>query len=197
MAAQKSTGRLRIVAGKWRGRWIDVPSAAAVGRVRPVTTRVREAIFSALATSGASRFENMRVLDLFAGSGSSGLEALSRGAQHATFVERDAQTAACLTKNIVALSAANCCCVLQQDACLFVQQRGRAYDLIFVDPPYPLRLPQQFWQQLSALLQPQGLAVLRCHKESPFALPDCYKVVWQRNYGDMMVLFVGVGSGTV
>ncbi|MEM7589377.1 MAG: 16S rRNA (guanine(966)-N(2))-methyltransferase RsmD [Myxococcota bacterium] len=186
--AAKSTGRLRIVAGKWRGRWIDVPEAAARGCVRPVTTRVREAIFSAL---GRERIETSQGLDLFAGSGSSGLEALSRGAQHVTFVEQDGETCACLKRNISLLSAESSCCVLQQDALAYVLHAGDAkYDLIFVDPPYALRLSEDFWQRLSGFFQIEGLAVVRCHKQFPPHLPDGYTTVWQRCYGDMLVLFV-------
>ena len=135
------------MAGRWRGRWIDVPKAAARGCVRPVTTKVREAIFSAL---GQTTIEKSEVLDLFAGSGSYALEALSRGAQHATFVEQDSETSACLKNNVSLLSAESFCCVLQQDALMYVLHKaGKQYDLIFVDPPYAMHLSQDFWQHLS------------------------------------------------
>ena len=188
------SGRLRIVAGGLRGRWIAVPDAAARGLVRPLTTKVREAIFSAL----YGRVANSCVLDLFGGSGSSGLEALSRGAQSVTFVERDAQTLACLERNVAGLDVSELCTLVRGDAMRYVADATRRsdgqehFDLIFLDPPYAVVLPQTFWERLPALLAEDGVMVFRCHQRSRPQLPKRYHIVRERCYGDMLVLFLSV-----
>jgi 16S rRNA (guanine966-N2)-methyltransferase len=119
---------VRIIAGKWRGRTIDAPPGQAT---RPTADRVRETLFSMLASRLGS-FEELRVADLFAGSGALGLEALSRGAASATFVENDAKAAAAIRRNAEKLGAtAN---VLGGSALSL--PRSQPYDLIFADPPY-------------------------------------------------------------
>jgi 16S rRNA (guanine966-N2)-methyltransferase len=119
---------VRIIAGKWRGRTIDAPPGQAT---RPTADRVRETLFSMLASRLGS-FEELRVADLFAGSGALGLEALSRGAASATFVENDAKAAAAIRRNAEKLGAtAN---VLGGSALSL--PRSEPFDLIFADPPY-------------------------------------------------------------
>src|SRR3954470_21936905 len=94
---------MRIIAGQWRGRVIDAPSG---GATRPTSDRGRETLFSMLASRLGS-FEDLRVADLFAGSGALGLEALSRGAAHVTFVESDAKAAAVIRRNAEKLGASD------------------------------------------------------------------------------------------
>lgn len=125
---------LRIVAGAWRGRRIRVPTS---GRVRPTADRVREAWMSIVqpALDGAD------VLDLCAGSGALGLEALSRGAAHATFVERDPRVLATLRENIAALGAEASATVLRAEAGRFLAGLDRPAETVartvaFADPPY-------------------------------------------------------------
>ncbi|MEM7495236.1 MAG: 16S rRNA (guanine(966)-N(2))-methyltransferase RsmD [Myxococcota bacterium] len=186
------SGRLRIVAGRLRGRWIAVPAAAARGLVRPLTTKVREAIFSAL----HGRAENSRVLDLFAGSGSSGLEALSRGARSVTFVERDAPTLACLERNVADLDVAELCTLFRGDAIRYVvdamcqSDEQKCFGLVFLDPPYPVELPEVLWERLPRLLAEDGLIIFRCHRSRRPRLPERYRIVRERCYGDMLVLFL-------
>ncbi|MGP1282770.1 MAG: 16S rRNA (guanine(966)-N(2))-methyltransferase RsmD [Parasphingopyxis sp.] len=120
---------MRIIAGRWRGRKIEAPPGSAT---RPTTDRVREALFSMLASRLGS-FEGLRVADLFAGSGALGLEALSRGAAHCTFVERDRQALKALSANVAALDAP--ADILAQ-AAENVPVADKAYDLIVMDPPY-------------------------------------------------------------
>ncbi|QLC24057.1 16S rRNA (guanine(966)-N(2))-methyltransferase RsmD [Parasphingopyxis algicola] len=120
---------MRIVAGRWRGRKIDAPPGNST---RPTTDRVREALFSMLASRLGS-FEGLRVADLFAGSGALGLEALSRGAAHCTFVERDRAASQILKANIAALDAP---AEILTRAAENLPAANRPYDLIFMDPPY-------------------------------------------------------------
>lgn len=119
---------MRIIAGHWRGRVIEAPPGQST---RPTADRVRETLFSML-TSRLGSFEGLRVADLFAGSGALGIEALSRGATSATFVENDFAAAATITRNAKKLGAA--AEVIGGSALLLPP--ARPFDLIFADPPY-------------------------------------------------------------
>jgi len=121
---------VRIIAGEWRGRAIEAPAGMAT---RPTGDRVRETLFSMLASRLGS-FEQLRVADLFAGSGALGLEALSRGAAGATFVENDAAALATIRRNAAALAAGERVRVLAGSA--LALPRSEPFDLIFADPPY-------------------------------------------------------------
>ena len=122
---------MRIIAGQWRGRTLIAPKGTDT---RPTADRTREALFSML-VSRLGSFEGLRVLDLFAGSGALGLEALSRGAAHATFVEQDGAALDALKANIAKLGASSNSDVRAQS----VTALGPApapYDLLLLDPPY-------------------------------------------------------------
>jgi 16S rRNA (guanine966-N2)-methyltransferase len=121
---------MRIIAGEWRGRAIEAPPGAGT---RPTADRVRETLFSMLASRLGS-FEDLRVADLFAGSGALGLEALSRGAASATFVESDAAAAAVIRRNAEKLGADERARVISGSA--LALPRSEPFDLIFADPPY-------------------------------------------------------------
>jgi 16S rRNA (guanine966-N2)-methyltransferase len=119
---------MRIIAGRWRGRPIEAPLGLAT---RPTADRVRETLFSMLASRLGS-FEELRVADLFAGSGALGFEALSRGAASVTFVENDAKAVAVIRRNAEKLGAP--AQVLASSA--LALPRSDPFDLIFADPPY-------------------------------------------------------------
>jgi 16S rRNA (guanine966-N2)-methyltransferase len=125
---------MRVVAGTHRGRRLVAPKG---DRTRPTSDRVREAVFSRLEAAGLA--DGGSVLDLFAGSGALGIEALSRGAAHVTFVERDRAALAALRSNLDALGVTGCSTVIAGDA-LSVPVRGRVpgapFSLLFLDPPY-------------------------------------------------------------
>jgi 16S rRNA (guanine966-N2)-methyltransferase len=121
---------VRIIAGEWRGRAIEAPAGLAT---RPTADRVRETLFSMLA-SRLGTFEELRVADLFAGSGALGLEALSRGAASATFVECDPQAARTVRRNADKLGATDRARILGGSA--LALPRSDPFDLIFADPPY-------------------------------------------------------------
>jgi 16S rRNA (guanine966-N2)-methyltransferase len=121
---------VRIVAGRWRGRIIDAPGGAAV---RPTLDRVREAWMSILQKD----IPGAKVIDLFSGSGALGLEALSRGAVSAAFVENNSASLRILRENIEKLDASDSATVHRADALKFVEKLGPgAFDLAFADPPY-------------------------------------------------------------
>jgi 16S rRNA (guanine966-N2)-methyltransferase len=120
---------MRIIAGRWRGHRIQAPPTGT----RPTADRVREAWMSMLQPA----LPDALVLDLFAGSGGLGLESLSRGARHATFVERSGGAIRTLRANIRRLGAEPLCTVVRADALRFVDELGPgAFDLALADPPY-------------------------------------------------------------
>ena len=121
---------MRIIAGEWRGRTIEAPSGAGT---RPTADRVRETLFSMLASRLGS-FEDLRVADLFAGSGALGLEALSRGAASVTFVESDAKAANVIRRNVRKLAAEERVRIVTTSA--LALPRSEPFDLILADPPY-------------------------------------------------------------
>jgi 16S rRNA (guanine966-N2)-methyltransferase len=171
---------MRIVAGSWGGRRIQAPPGR---NTRPTTDRVREAWMSAV----HAQLPGARVLDLFAGSGALGLEALSRGAEHATFVENAPPALGALRANLSALGAEERAEVVRADALRFVAAlEPGAYDLAFADPPYG--------QELAAALvrewQDRPFARLLCveHRRDD-ALPEL-DGARQRRYGDTVLTFL-------
>src|SRR6476469_10915414 len=120
----------RIIAGRAGGRRIAVPPAGT----RPTSDRVREALFSALTADPG--LDGAAVLDLCAGSGALGLEALSRGAAHALFVESDRRAAAVLRRNVAGLGLPGCVVRAAPAAAVLAAPADRSYDVVLVDPPY-------------------------------------------------------------
>jgi 16S rRNA (guanine966-N2)-methyltransferase len=121
---------MRIIAGEWRGRMIEAPPGHLS---RPTADRVRETLFSML-ISRLGSFEDLRVADLFAGSGALGLEALSRGAASAVFVEQEAKAATAIKRNAERLGTLDRIRILASSA--LALPRSEPFDLIFADPPY-------------------------------------------------------------
>ncbi|QNP43002.1 16S rRNA (guanine(966)-N(2))-methyltransferase RsmD [Sphingomonas daechungensis] len=121
---------MRIIAGQFRGRPLQAPAGS---ETRPTADRVREALFSMLASRLGS-FEGLRVADLYAGSGALGLEAVSRGAAHATFVENDPRARAAIKANAEKLGVADQVRVIGGSA--LALPRAELFDLVFADPPY-------------------------------------------------------------
>ena len=138
---------MRIAGGEWKGRNLKVPSGDAV---RPTQDRVREALFSML----QFELQGANVLDLVAGSGSVGLEALSRGASRATFVELAPRHAACLQANIAAVGAGARCTVVKADVYAWLAAAaGCAFDVAYADPPYELGAEKGYARVLALLAE--------------------------------------------
>ena len=176
---------MRVIAGRWGGRRLQAPPGDAV---RPTSDRVREALFSVL----ASRVPGARVLDLFAGSGALGIEALSRGAASATFVDSAAPALKALNANLGTLGAE--AEVRRQDALRFLggaSADGREYDLVFLDPPYRLagRLGGELSAILPAVLAPGGLAIAESDRREPLDLG--LPLLDERRYGDTLIRIHG------
>ncbi len=134
-------GRLRIVAGNWRSRLLDI---ADVPGLRPTSERIRETLFNWL----TPRIHGARCLDLFAGTGALGLEALSRGARSAVFVEKSAAAAAMLRKNCQALGAEGAR-IRQMNALDYLRDDSEGpFDLVFLDPPFGADLNEELCRLL-------------------------------------------------
>jgi 16S rRNA (guanine966-N2)-methyltransferase len=174
---------VRVVAGAWRGRPLRAPRGT---RTRPTADRVREALFSMLGdVSGA------RVLDLYAGSGALGIEALSRGAESAVFVERDPRAVAAIKANLDAVGASEAT-VRRRDALRELATGGGPYDLVFADPPYDVapRLAQSLAELLPAVLTEDARIVTESDKRMPLELP--FPLIRERTYGDTRIAINGL-----
>ena len=175
-------GELRIVAGAHKGRRLRVPSTNSV---RPTADRVREALFSTLGDVGGTD-----VLDLFAGSGALGLEALSRGAAHCVFVEQDREVASVLRGNVASLGLEARVEILLMghgSALSRLTQRGDRFDLLFMDPPYTMltQVDEAVAAALPRLLAPGGLVIVEgpLSTQARLGLPT----VFQRRYGNTLI----------
>jgi 16S rRNA (guanine966-N2)-methyltransferase len=154
---------MRVVAGRYKGRRLTAPAGLDV---RPTSDRVREALFSILGD-----IEGLTVLDLFAGSGALGIEALSRGAARATLVDDDRRAIEAISANLAPLGDADAE-VVRADALVWLGGRRGPYDLVFVDPPYSSarKLAGPLSQKLPAALSPNALIVSESDKRDPLML---------------------------
>lgn len=162
---------MRIIAGQWRGRPLIAPAGDAT---RPTSDRTREALFSMLASRLGS-FEGLKVADVCAGTGALGLEALSRGAAHCTFVERERGAIEALRTNIAKLGAQ-----AELRAIAAESFHGGAFDLVLIDPPYGTGLGQKILPQIG--LAPGGWASIESAKNEPIDVPG-YTVEAERVHG--------------
>jgi 16S rRNA (guanine966-N2)-methyltransferase len=168
---------MRIIAGAWRGRPIEAPAGTAT---RPTSDRAREGLFSML-TSRLGGFEELQVADLFAGTGSFGLEALSRGAAHCTFVETDRAALEALRRNVARLDATARADIRALDATRF---GGGPYHLVLLDPPYGSGLGGKAISNLveAGALAPGCLIALETGRADPIEIPGLAEVA-DRTYG--------------
>jgi 16S rRNA (guanine966-N2)-methyltransferase len=172
---------MRVIAGRYGGRRLQAPPGDAT---RPTSDRVRESLFSVL----AGRVEGARVLDLYAGSGALGIEALSRGAREVTFVDSAAASVRAVKANLAALDAA--ADVRRADARRFLgaaSAAARQYDLVFLDPPYRLagRLGSELTAALPPVLAPGAAVVAESDRRAPLELG--LPILDERRYGDTLI----------
>ena len=170
---------MRVIAGILKGRRLQTPGGM---ETRPTSDRVREALFSIL----GDRVHDARVLDLFAGSGALGIEALSRGAAEATFIDNAHAATDAIRRNLEGIQSA---VILRRDAMAFLRearQTGRQYDLVFLDPPYRLAasLGQELAEALPTVVAPGGMVVSESDRRTPLDLPDLCD---ERRYGDTLI----------
>lgn len=174
--------KLNIISGKLGGRLINAPD----GRLtHPMSSRVRGSLFNII----SDKIKGAQVLDTFAGTGSLGLESLSRGASHATFIERDRIANKILVENITTLGMDSFSTVFQMGTKTFIDKnQDKSYDIIFADPPYNnLQLSTVF--SLMSLLKPNGLMVLSYPGRGELPSVQGVVVVDNRSYGTAALTF--------
>lgn len=172
---------MRIISGIWRGRTLNVPPG-----VRATTDRVREAIFSILGEA-----QGLNVLDLFAGSGALGIEALSRSARGVCFVDASRRAMACIQRNLPQESI-EACRLVRQDALIFLRKSETPFDWIFCDPPY-LRVDYDKLLQIleeSAAFGANSLLILETDRFHTLAIPPELTRIDQRKFGDTVIHFL-------
>jgi len=179
---------MRIIAGKWRGlRLAAVGKGDAAAHLRPTSDRVRESIFNVL-SGGAfgDPISGARVLDLFAGTGALGLEALSRGAGHVTFVDDGAKARALIRRNIELCRAGGEVKLFRRDATRLGDNRGAPFTLIFLDPPYGMGMGEKALEAARAggWIAPDALVVF---EENRVVHPAGLAVLDERRYGETHV----------
>lgn len=179
---------MRIIGGSRRGlKLAEVGEGDQAAHLRPTSDRVREAIFNLLINAHGNPVAGARVLDLFAGTGALGLEALSRGAAEVTFVDDGAKALGLIRANIARMRAEGECRVLRQDARKLGQNAGAGYGLVFLDPPYGKGLGEVV---LAAALTGGWLApgaMVVWEEGASVVVPEGFEMVDQRKYGDTVV----------
>jgi 16S rRNA (guanine(966)-N(2))-methyltransferase RsmD len=176
---------MRIIAGQHRGRILATVRDLSV---RPTTDRAKQTIFDIL--SNRLDFVGIEVLDLFAGSGSLGLEAVSRGARQVTFVDKSPQSLQVLETNVTMLGCSDQCTSYAADVFWYLKNARRAFDLVFVDPPYRLDriadLPAELFS--SQVLREGTYVVMEHSKESPVLPSEAMFEVTRKTFGQTIVL---------
>lgn len=181
---------MRIVAGKFRGKHLNSPSDDSI---RPTADRVRESMFNILASRLGPVFDGVRVLDLFAGTGALGFEALSRGAAHVTFVDTGAEARGLIRDHIEAFGAGGITKLLRRDATdLGVPGTFGKFDLIFLDPPYGQGLGEQALTSIAAngWLAPDATVVFEESADAEIVFPEGFALDDRRVYGAAAVHFL-------
>ena len=181
---------MRIVGGRLRGRVLASPRTQCI---RPTTDRLRETLFNILMHAYGDPVSGARVLDLFAGTGALGLEALSRGAAFALFVDASAAARALLRENITALGLGGVTRILRRDATrLGAAQIHQPASLMFLDPPYGQGLAEQALASARSggWLRPDALAVVEEAVSANFLPPNGFEELERRSYDDTELIFL-------
>lgn len=180
---------MRIVSGALRGRALKAPQSQSV---RPTSDRLRESIFDILAHAYDDPVPGARVIDLFAGTGALGLEAISRGADRALFVDDGAEARALLRANIEALGLGGVTRIFRRDATkLGAAPPGEVFTLAFLDPPYGRDLAPRALRALleGGWLTEDALILIEEAAEAEVELPDGLEEAERRRYGDTQIIF--------
>ncbi|RUO35685.1 16S rRNA (guanine(966)-N(2))-methyltransferase RsmD [Aliidiomarina sanyensis] len=177
----RGAGHIRIIGGRWRGRKLPVPDLPGL---RPTTDRVKETVFNWL------QFEvhDKRVLDAFAGTGSLGFEALSRGARSVTFVEKARSAAAQLTANVHTLNAQANTHVCHQDALEYLAHTSETFDLVLLDPPFEHGFLSTAIEHLKLrnLVVPDGWIYLESESSLTVVAPENWRLHREKKMGQVI-----------
>lgn len=183
---------MRIIGGKWRGHVLHTPKGYST---RPTGARLREALFSILASHEAG-MENTRVLDLFAGSGALGFEALSRGAAFCCFMDNAASALAVLHDNAETLGAGAACAIKRYDATKLGACEGAGFDLVFADAPYGKGLAAKAVQAVhkGGWLAAGARIIVEEDRRNEFVAAEGFTQTDRRAYGDTEFIFLQVAG---
>ncbi len=181
---------MRVVAGRLKGRALASPASRAI---RPTSDRLRETMFDIIGSRHTGLLEGARVVDLFAGTGALAIEAISRGAAFALFVDSGAEARALIRANVEALGLGGVTRIWRADATkLGNAPAGPAFDLAFLDPPYGQGLASPALGALVAggWLRPGGLAIVEESEKADISAPDGLILLDERSYGDTKLAFL-------
>jgi 16S rRNA (guanine966-N2)-methyltransferase len=183
---------MRIIAGKFKSRTLIAPSGS---ETRPTTDRARESLFNVL--NNLLDFEGIRVLDLFAGSGALGLEAISRGASHATMVEKDRKAFEAIQKNVTAFGVVKETSVLKIDVFTKLSTLVGPFGLVLADAPYAeLRSLAELPQDILALnlLDPAGVLVIEHSSKLGVQVPIGFRLLRRLDLGEASFSLIGYSA---
>ncbi len=181
---------MRIVGGRLGGRTVAAPRSQAI---RPTSDRLREALFNILAHGYGDPISGARVLDLFAGTGALGLEAMSRGAALALFIDDGAEARALIRQNVEALGLGGVTRIFRRDATKLGSVHPNApFDLVFLDPPYRKGLAERSLASLrdGGWLASEALVIVEEATDAGFAAPEGYEELERRRYDDTEFTFL-------
>src|ERR1700741_3581565 len=184
---------MRIVGGRLRGRALAAPKSQSI---RPTADRLRESLFNILIHAFDDPITGARVLDLFAGTGAFGIEALSRGSAFTLFVDDGAEARAVLRENVATLGLGGTSRIFRRDATkLGPAHPVEPFSLVFLDPPYGKGLAEQALASARAggWLVPEALIVVEGAEKSPFAGPEGFAEIERRAYDDTQFVFLRSG----
>jgi 16S rRNA (guanine966-N2)-methyltransferase len=185
---------MRVVGGRLRGRNLAAPKSNAI---RPTSDRLRESVFNILAHAYGDPVAGARVLDLFAGTGALGVEAISRGAAFALFVDDGAEARALIRQNVDTLGLGAVTKVFRRDATkLGPVHPVEPFGLAFLDPPYREGLAEQALASMRAggWLVPDALVVVEEASDAGFAAPDGFEELERRGYDDTVIIVLRAAS---
>jgi len=185
---------MRIISGNFKGKKIFLPTSV---KTRPLKDMVKESIFNLILHSKKIDIKiiNSNILDLFSGSGSFGLECVSRGAKKVIFVENYFDTLKILKKNINALKSLDACEIIEKNCFSFLEKNLKLnikFDLIFLDPPYKEKKINILLEKIKDLkiLKNNGIIIIHRHKKDRMKITEKFKVLDERDYG-ISKIFIG------
>lgn len=176
---------MRVIAGSARGCALKAPAGMST---RPTTDRVKESMFAVI----QFEVQGQNVLDLFAGSGALGIEALSRGAAHAVFVDKNEKSVALIKENLKKTKLTDKALILKQDYLQALKGSSQKFGLVFLDPPYALGLYESALAAIMeyGLLEEGGLIVMEYDPSYEIKIPEGYAKDKEKKYGSTMLAFL-------
>ena len=186
---------MRIISGKFKGKKILEPNDL---NTRPLKDLTKESIFNIIQHSNKFRvnFENAEILDLFSGTGSFGIECISRGAKFVDFVENYEEILPILKRNLTDLNSRSNYSIIEKDIFknLNLKNLNKKYDIIFLDPPYKEKELYEIISQIvnEKILKQKGIIILHRHKKQIDSLPNQIKILEEKKYGISKILFCNI-----